>query len=357
MGCSTYENRFKMDEIKDIVAILLGKTGVGKSSFINSITNKNECKIGNESKACTTKIHCVDISKNGLNFYFVDTPGLDDGKGDEKNIKKLGDIRKKYPRINVFIICIEFTEIRLTKSMKMALKEFMTIFPCHKFWDHVIILRTKSFQSARFEEYKQNVEGQLVKGINEDEELIDFMNKNKINRPCNLKEYFVDSYPKNLDNYTKDQFQEILNNISNIYPIYKEVKEETKEYVNEEKDSNSNFLHIRTEKIITFKDFDDKEHCVVQTSEETYNLDNIKPIFYDLKREQETTPRGILCWKNQFKTKYYEVKIYDIKGNHKRVECFIEYRWESKDKEDGEIPGEIHRMKILKSIKENEKYV
>ena len=180
--CANYES-FKMDEINDKVAILLGKTGIGKSSFINSITNQNKCRIGNESKACTTKIHCVDISKNGLNFYFVDTPGLDDGEGDEKNIKQLGDIRKKYPRINVFIICIEFTEIRLTKSMKMALKEFMTIFPCPAFWNHVIILRTKSFQGPRFEDFKKNVEGKLVKGINEDKELTDFMNKNKINMP------------------------------------------------------------------------------------------------------------------------------------------------------------------------------
>ena len=47
MGNQTYENKFKMDEIKDKVVILLGKTGDGKSFFINSITKKNECKVGN----------------------------------------------------------------------------------------------------------------------------------------------------------------------------------------------------------------------------------------------------------------------------------------------------------------------
>ena len=170
----------------------------------------------------------------------------------------------------------------------------------------------------------------------------------------------MDSVPNDLDNYTKSQFQEILNNISNIYPIYKEVKEETKEYVNEEKDGESTFIHIKTDNLITFIDFDDKEHCVVKTSEEKYNLDNIRPLLREVKREQSTTPRGILCWKNQFRTDYYEVKIYDIKGNHKRVECFIEYRWEPKDKKEGqnqqiigEIPGENYRIILNNQIQEN----
>ena len=58
MGNQTYENKFKMDEIKDKVVILLGKTGDGKSSFINSITKKNECKVGN-----TTEHVLINFSK------------------------------------------------------------------------------------------------------------------------------------------------------------------------------------------------------------------------------------------------------------------------------------------------------
>ena len=356
MGTKIYENTFEMDEVKDKVVIVLGKTGVGKSSFINSITNKIECKIGHESKACTSKIHSVDIQKNGLNFFFVDTPGLDDGKGDENNIKQLGDIRKKFPRINAFIICTEFTEIRLTQSMRNALIEFMNCFPCQKFWDHVIILRTKSFEGRRFEDTKKTVEGKLVEGINNDERLVEFMKKNNINKPSNIKEFFVDSVPNDLDENTLAQFQEILNTISNIYPIYKEVKEETKEYTNLEKDGNSTFIHIKTEKYITFIDFDNTEHCATQTSEERYNLDNIRPLLCEVKREQAKSPRGPLCFKNQFRTDYYEVKIYNINGNNKRVQSFIEYRWEPKDKEIiinnvvGEIPGENYRKQLNEKI-------
>ena len=77
MGSQCFENKFVMDEIKDKVVILLGITGVGKSSFINSITKKKDCKVGDTAKACTEKILQVDVSNDGYNYYFVDTPGLD----------------------------------------------------------------------------------------------------------------------------------------------------------------------------------------------------------------------------------------------------------------------------------------
>ena len=44
------------NEDNDYICIVLGETGVGKSSFINGITNKQEaCKVSNSARACTTK--------------------------------------------------------------------------------------------------------------------------------------------------------------------------------------------------------------------------------------------------------------------------------------------------------------
>ena len=157
MGNQTYENKFKMDEIKDKVVILLGKTGDGKSSFINSITKKNECKVGNTTDACTHKLQQVDVANNGYNYYFVDTPGLDDGKGDQQNILQLENLKQKYPRINVFIICLKFNEIRLSLSLKNALIKFMEIFPTPSFWDHVLTLRTHSERSKKFEKNRRTI--------------------------------------------------------------------------------------------------------------------------------------------------------------------------------------------------------
>jgi GTPase SAR1 family protein len=352
MGNSCYEKKFVMDDIRDKISILLGITGVGKSSFINSITKKKECKVGDTPKACTQKINQSDISNEGYNFYFVDTPGLDDGEGDEKNIAQLDDLKKKYPRINVFLICLKFDDLRLSNSLKTALKKFMEIFPTPTFWDHVLILRTHAERSKKFEKNKKKVEGKLLEGIIEDKDLILFMKNNCINIPSQLKEFFVDS-DEELDEGTLEEFQNIFNSVRAIHPIYKEVKEEIKEYVNEEKIDGSSFIHIKTDKHIFFKDFDGQEHETVQTVEdERYNLDDNRPILLEVKRDQAKDPRGMLCWSNQFKTRYYLVKFYQINGNRRRVECEIEWRWENKGNE-ADVKGEEYRKKLDNKYNKN----
>ena len=52
-----------MDDIRDKIAILLGQTGAGKSSFINCITKKKECKVGDTADSCTKDIHQVNSSQ------------------------------------------------------------------------------------------------------------------------------------------------------------------------------------------------------------------------------------------------------------------------------------------------------
>ena len=207
MGTKKYENQFNMDDIRDKIAILLGPTGAGKSSFINCITKKNECKIGDTTDSCTRDYQQVNIPHNGYVYYFVDTPGLDDGKGnDEQNIQEIDKVKKAYPRMNVFIICLELNELRLTSSLKKMLSTFMEMFPSESFWEHVLILRTHSARGPKFEKTRKRIEGKLLEGINKDKELTDFMKQNKINMPTILKEFFVDSDPDDLDEGTKTEF-------------------------------------------------------------------------------------------------------------------------------------------------------
>ena len=354
MGTKKYENQFNMDDIRDKIAILLGPTGAGKSSFINCITKKNECKVGDTTDSCTRDYQQVNIPHNGYVYYFVDTPGLDDGKGnDEQNIQEIDKVKKAYPRMNVFIICLELNELRLTSSLKKMLSTFMEMFPSKSFWEHVLILRTHSARGPKFEKTRKRIEGKLLEGINKDKELTDFMKQNKINMPTILKEFFVDSDPDDLDEGTKTEFELIFEAIANIHPLYKEVKEEIKEYTNEFKVGERPFIHIRTDKIIKFIDFDGKEHETTQTiGDENYSLDGITPSLVEVRREQEKNPRGILCWSYQFKTHYYLVKYYKIDefDGKKRVQSELDWRWEYKDEEGKDIPGEHYRSEL------NEKY-
>ncbi len=284
----------------------------------------------------------------------MDTPGLDDGKGnDEQNIQEIDKVKKAYPRMNVFIICLELNELRLTSSLKKMLSTFMEMFPSKSFWEHVLILRTHSARGPKFEKTRKRIEGKLLEGINKDKELTDFMKQNKINMPTILNEFFVDSDPDDLDEGTKTEFELIFEAIANIHPLYKDVKEEIKEYTNEFKVGERPFIHIRTDKIIKFIDFDGKEHETTQTiGDENYSLDGITPSLVEVRREQEKNPRGILCWSYQFKTHYYLVKYYKIDefDGKKRVQSELDWRWEYKDEEGKDIPGEHYRSAL------NEKY-
>ena len=75
-------------------------------------------------------------------------------------------------------------------------------------------------------------------------------------------------------------------------------------------------------------------------------------VLNEVKKVQDNVPRGSLSWGNQFKTHYYLVKYYEIDqvDGIKRVQSKLEWRWESKDKDGEEIPGEDYRRAI------NERY-
>lgn len=348
MGNKVFEN-FQMDELKDKVIVLLGKTGVGKSTFINCITNTDKCKIGKGHKSCTKEIQQADIMKNGINYYFVDTPGLDDNSGDKKNIDQLNSIKQKCPKINAFIICVDFHDCRLYQSLVETIKKFIEIFPCPNFWEHVLILRTKAARSQSFAETRTDTEGEFLEGIKESEELNSFMEANKIIKPKELKEYFVECKEKDQD--TLNELEKILQEIKNIYPLYKEIKEREEEIIEQEIRDGIHFIRIKLDKHITFIDFDGKTHEIVQhLQNELYNLDGLVPSLTEVKREQTEEPRGKYCWKNQFKTNYYLIKLYNVNGSRIRTRQFLDYRWEHKDQDIGMNEGEIHRNELEKKL-------
>ena len=105
MGTNNYKSPI-INKIKDKIIIVLGLTGVGKSSFIYCITKNNKyCKaidINHPRK--------VNLGKEGYNFYFVDTPGLDGdyGEQNESIFPQLNELRNLLPQINAFILCLSF---------------------------------------------------------------------------------------------------------------------------------------------------------------------------------------------------------------------------------------------------------
>ena len=101
-----------------ITAILMGKTGHGKSTLSNLLSNSNDFAIGSSTRSCTKEIKLKSFfnQENQVNVSIIDTPGLSDSDGDDN---KIIDDMKKYlikpdiPRINSILVTISIRENRM----------------------------------------------------------------------------------------------------------------------------------------------------------------------------------------------------------------------------------------------------
>lgn len=114
--------------------LVLGKTGVGKSSFINSISEgKAYCFVNHTKKTVTIELNAVQFNKNENCYKFIDTPGLQEAKGDTSNINEIQKAAAEYPDFVYIIILLSFQEDRIDKSIIKTLETYMKIFPIQYF--------------------------------------------------------------------------------------------------------------------------------------------------------------------------------------------------------------------------------
>ncbi|KAJ4480271.1 P-loop containing nucleoside triphosphate hydrolase protein [Lentinula aciculospora] len=68
----------------DVVILVMGSTGTGKSSFIQLLTNNTSVKIGNNIDSLTSEVQVFRLldHTSGHNIVVVDTPGFDDSRSD-----------------------------------------------------------------------------------------------------------------------------------------------------------------------------------------------------------------------------------------------------------------------------------
>ena len=102
-----YRN-MQINESLEKVFVLLGETGVGKSSFINGITKTQDCDVGDDATSCTKNIMMTNTIINGTNYYIIDTPGFQDSKIEEEKIIQILQDLRKYQRICAILICLRY---------------------------------------------------------------------------------------------------------------------------------------------------------------------------------------------------------------------------------------------------------
>ena len=116
------------DPNQNLKIIVLGKTGSGKSTFINSVFGKRIATTRRgirQQENSTLEVHSTEI--NGVHLTFYDTRGI--GISPEETRKVLDDIRENFSSLDLdlFLICIKLTE-RLTQETLNAIRDIKEMY-------------------------------------------------------------------------------------------------------------------------------------------------------------------------------------------------------------------------------------
>ncbi|CAG8577723.1 4539_t:CDS:2 [Acaulospora morrowiae] len=181
--------------MKDKKILIVGQSGVGKSTIINTLVNyfrdgsldnikvaiptehykdvtekdlshdHSEEKASKQSVSQTTE--CFDYklysSANGCNYIFIDTPGLGDTRGrdqDNKNIEKIIDRASSHDYLDTVLFIVNGVEPRFPETVASAFKRLASYLPDNIMKENVILILSKSSElSAHFpvDEFKLRV--------------------------------------------------------------------------------------------------------------------------------------------------------------------------------------------------------
>ena len=214
--------------------LVLGEFGVGKSSFINAITKKNECVVGDNIEPTTKKYKEIQTSYNGNNYIFIDTPGLNTSYSDDINMIEIQDAILKYPQFRCILILLKFDELKLSDKIVKLLVNLIKCIPVKYFWEHVLLIRTYANTSdKKFAKKKKKVAGAILKFAEnlhdyDDEHILE---SKEILIPENIEEFYVDcendDNPDDRFTDNEEEFKKIFDTIKRIPMMFNKITSDT----------------------------------------------------------------------------------------------------------------------------------
>ena len=123
------------------VFVLVGRTGVGKSSTVNTLMGQSIAEVG-DWEPTTMEVKSYDSNAFGVSFTVIDTPGLCDDLEEKGNdAVYLNLIRSKAQKFDCLWFVSRLDETRVTSDEKRGIKLIGEAFG-EQVWKHTIIVFT-----------------------------------------------------------------------------------------------------------------------------------------------------------------------------------------------------------------------
>ena len=135
--------KFNSEKGKKFTFLLVGRTGVGKSSTVNSLMGKAVAPIG-DYEPTTMEVKSYENEIGGVTFTVIDTPGLCDDLEEKGNdYEYLERIRLNADRIDLMWFVTRLDDTRVYSDEKRGIKLISDAFK-PKIWEQAIIIFTFS---------------------------------------------------------------------------------------------------------------------------------------------------------------------------------------------------------------------
>ena len=131
------------DEDPQLNILLCGRSGVGKSSLVNSLLGQEVCTVSRQPDLdpCTKDTTKFTVNLDGITVNVFDSPGLQDGTEDETEyVEKM---YSKCKNVDLVLYCMDMTEVRFTPAEVRAIGTITNKFG-RKIWERCVLVLTKA---------------------------------------------------------------------------------------------------------------------------------------------------------------------------------------------------------------------